>query len=566
MSVNETLEQDIRKALQPLRPDPKSFEAGIKDRIEAGDEAKRVVVRSGSPWLRTAASFVPIPLLVGSKVVLAGAKSTPPSVGAKVLGYAAIPAASVFLMFGAFVFSLFKIRATPASESGGAESVQKAVQAWWRRHWWIAVPFYTAAIALIYVGNAEVFFCVLLVSAIALAYLLGKLSQEGLATRSVISGLCLTGLALLSIAVPMASASRSTVQLLSPDLLRWVFHGGMFLLFVMWPSKGSFTRSTKFAIAVMFTVMVGPLALLRVSRAITRPPIGEYVTSFRQAEHHTATWKQWSMPTQSLRERQPVDLSTPRALFEEELAGKQNPYVLNVAARVGLLELRDVARIRKFDRGRSRLFHARYADRPLGGTQDQQNWLVRVLALQGALSSEERDFLENRLHACINKVTSKTYGALQDIHQVAELLDVIGRPMDVDARRPQVHEVLRDCYCPEPKHNEPGGFQTFRLDQFRWGSPEGTWYALRLMRRFGVPEGIDFVWVRSFLRVAATLPHDGRYVAQAAQLELGALPVPPVTWRDYLRHERVLWAAILLVLLCLYATWRAPVAARTEDD
>ncbi|WP_146526620.1 hypothetical protein [Novipirellula artificiosorum] len=34
--------------------------------------------------------------------------------------------------------------------------------------------------------------------------------------------------------------------------------------------------------------------------------------------------------------------------------------------------------------------------------------------------------------------------------------------------------------------------------------------------------------------------------------------VSPVTWWDYVKYEQDLWCAVMLVFLCIFATWISP--------
>ncbi len=79
------------------------------------------------------------------------------------------------------------------------------------------------------------------------------------------------------------------------------------------------------------------------------------------------------------------------------------------------------------------------------------------------------------------------------------------------------------------------------------------------MQIYGVPDGIDLNWVRSFLKPKALQFGDQVYIAAATLARLNHLPrVAPPAWLDYVYYERSLIMAVLLVALCLYATVSSP--------
>ena len=150
---------------------------------------------------------------------------------------------------------------------------------------------------------------------------------------------------------------------------------------------------------------------------------------------------------------------------------------------------------------------------------------------------------------------------LEDALNIAWLLELLGHPLDADAERGRVHTWLRASHVSEARaFGEVGGFDDDGLDEeHRSSSYAGTWYAVQLMRIFGIPDGIDVNGIRSFLRNKGFMAGQRRWVAFVTREALDDLPgVESLTWRDYLRYERTLIAVILLVLLCIVATLRAP--------
>ena len=73
MNMTDPLDLRIREALGALRPDPETFAAGVEARIAEGEAAAAheaddrdvVEARALPGWVRAAASFVPLPVLLG---------------------------------------------------------------------------------------------------------------------------------------------------------------------------------------------------------------------------------------------------------------------------------------------------------------------------------------------------------------------------------------------------------------------------------------------------------------------------------------------------------------------
>ena len=118
MPVDLIAENELRAALRPHRVDPSAFEARVRGRLEIAQSRhadEPVVVLS--PFLRSAAAFLPLVVLAGCKTTPASAKLAPAAGGYKLLGYLAFPAISLFVLLGATLFSIAKIRSIRA-ESG----------------------------------------------------------------------------------------------------------------------------------------------------------------------------------------------------------------------------------------------------------------------------------------------------------------------------------------------------------------------------------------------------------------------------------------------------------------
>ncbi|MFH0946702.1 MAG: hypothetical protein V2A76_16020 [Planctomycetota bacterium] len=254
-----------------------------------------------------------------------------------------------------------------------------------------------------------------------------------------------------------------------------------------------------------------------------------------------------------------LDLTRARASLVAGLGEGANPFTLSSGVRLDLIEESDRERIGDMLTEKRSLFEWGYPDRPLTSL-DQHDWSIRLLALFGEMSEDQRDGLAERLRASWTREVElkPAHDILPSLLRITELCEVIGRQPDVSAHREEVHDWLRCCFSTEEVGFTPaGGFKMYPTQ----GGPslEGTWYAIRLMRIYGVPEGIDFNWLKSFLS-----PWNFRHERQAPLLhvcraELSVLQgIPRTTWTNLLAAERNLWAALVLVLLCVYASLSAP--------
>lgn len=227
MSVSPPTDSELREAVRPLRPDPDEFSRGVHERLcEA--ESVGPTPESVSPLVRLAASVLPLPLL-GGKALVSGVKTGSLGTGYKLLGYLALPAVSVFLMLGAFVFSALRIGSTRATATGS--ETQDAVNAWWRRYWWVATPFYVGLLANMVWGSGTLTFGLLLTSFVVLSVLLSALSRAGLASRGAIAHVCCFGL--LYMAMSMGVARSHAGGLLDGALGAGVLYAGCLLVVVV---------------------------------------------------------------------------------------------------------------------------------------------------------------------------------------------------------------------------------------------------------------------------------------------------------------------------------------------
>ena len=144
--------------------------------------------------------------------------------------------------------------------------------------------------------------------------------------------------------------------------------------------------------------------------------------------------------------------------------------------------------------------------------------------------------------------------------QATQLLEVIGRPVEPERYRARIQALLREFHSQSGGGFAlAGGFRQYRqLPASMPGDPQSTAHAVELMAIYGVPDGLDMNWVRSYLRPSRSA--DRKWIAAITRDRLNQLPnVHEPTWLDFLYYERALLAAGVLVGLCLYATLSSPI-------
>jgi hypothetical protein len=311
-------------------------------------------------------------------------------------------------------------------------------------------------------------------------------------------------------------------------------------------------------VAVPFIVWIlNPILWPATPARITR-----YVESFDEAPFSSSSWRDWEIPASwAIESRLNPDLSKPRQLLAEELAGEQNPFILGSAFRLGMIEVEQIGALRDYETRLESL-----VNRPLRALRarqitslDQNSWVIHAAVLKNDLSAEDRDYLEARLLATLDNL-----GGLEVVEpalRATQLLEVIGRPVDRDRYRASI-----DGWLVKSHSKRGGGFQLaggfmkyLNLERPLPGDLVATSDAVQLMEIYGIPDGLDLNWVRAFLRPLSYRPMGTQWMAAATLDRLNKLPgAPQPTWFEALYYERALFAAIVLVGLCIYATYLSP--------
>ena len=139
MSVTLVPEDDLRAALRPYRVDPVTFESAVRARVSDGLSHTDDPLATLSPAPRSAAAFLPLEVIAAGQMPAAALKLVPGMGAFKLLSYVAFPAISLFVLLGATVFSILKIRRI-RDENSPAPVDEKALldstRRWWHDNKW----------------------------------------------------------------------------------------------------------------------------------------------------------------------------------------------------------------------------------------------------------------------------------------------------------------------------------------------------------------------------------------------------------------------------------------------
>lgn len=190
MSLDLVTDDELRAVLRPHRVDPDVFKEGIRARLN--EQQHDPLARVPRP-ARAAAAFLPLNVITGGK--MQGAFELAPPTGAyKLLGYAAFPAVSLFILVGAAIFSALKIRKTQAANTSGAldeKALFAATKGWWLRHAFAAVLVFAGTLVMSRYGETWLLFVGYILSFAVLLYVLKSLAQVGIGNRLVVGQSCL---------------------------------------------------------------------------------------------------------------------------------------------------------------------------------------------------------------------------------------------------------------------------------------------------------------------------------------------------------------------------------------
>lgn len=575
MSVILFPEESIGAALRQYQVDPGVFEAGVRARLaKAADERESAVELS--PALRAVASLLPAGFL--QPAALGGAVKVAPASGiAKLVGYAAFPAISLFLLAGAAFFSVVAIRKTRA-EAGAGPSDEPASQEialqWWRDHRWGAKLVFAASLAMAFFGATWLLFLFYIASFGVLLYVLKSLARVGLTSQASIGSYCIMGLGLLGQLAGFPGIGAGDIHLLDQHVVILVFFWGAFGLTLLLAIRGGRPRyGGRWFPAICLLIILVPMTAWFTNQLYwpaTPARIKAYVESFDRARFSSASWSEWEIPASwTVEAGMKPNWARPRRLLATELAGEQNGSILSDAFRVGVVQPKYLLQLRDYRKRLDRLLnHGRLQNAGPITSLQQNDWVIRAAVMSDDLTPEQKDYLAERLHLTLNRELTAELTDLEPVLRAVQLLQAIGRPVDAGEYRSQVHEFLRKHHTTAGGGFQlAGGFKRYAGNgRVLVGDLEATAYAVELMGVFGIPEGLDMDWVRSYLRPLSFRPSSNKWAAAVSLDRLHQLPgVTQPTWLEALYYERTLLAAAVLVGLCIYATVAFP-SARTLEE
>ena len=476
MSLDVIPEEDLQAALRPFRVDPQTFEAGIHSRIETGFSERVIVPWVGfSPFLRAAASFLPLSVL-GCRGTMAAAKLTPTSTSAKLLGYLAFPAISLFVLLGATLLSVLKIRGVRwQNDEAIPEQIaqHEAVRQWWRDHKWGVGVVFGASLTLAFFGASWLLFSFYILSFGILIYVITTFAKLGIGNRLIIGSSCLQGLMFLGQMSAFSSVGAADIHFLDQSLVPAIFFGGAAMMVPLlrlslicraarigrWRWSLALTTAGGLTASILVALIIMPLMAWMLHPTLwpaTPPRIKNHVESFDHAPFGSSSWQKWEIPASwVVQSKLDPDFSKPRRLLAAEIAGEQDPYILGDAIRVGLLSVDQVDQIKSYRAMRHSVVQSSPDLAPgMFTSLEQLDWVIRAAVLRDDLSPVERDVLEQRLHATLQTLPDKSFVTLVELLRATQLLDVINRPVNPQQYRAKIHDLLREFHS-----RDSGGFE-----------------------------------------------------------------------------------------------------------
>ncbi len=326
-------EEEIRKALQTLRPDRDAFEAEVRHRLEGlvQRRSKPQEEEAASPWLQVAASMMPLLLIGKGPIAPAGVSIAKVSFGYKLIGYLALPAMSVLFVLGAGLLALLQVWRTPlrrTTDSGMAEEQSMALLTkWWKTLGLVQLAFPCIAMVLYAMGYEFPLLLFFLVSGLALATLVTRLGELGLVDRRIMRSLMIPSL------MGVAQVTQITVEygnhLFDQMIVSIILYLTAIVIgFLALESKGGSRLAAGGSLSLLAILLLGFFGW-STWYTTSISSMKRSVEAFDRAPYSSVSWREWSIPTVWLQELgAPLDLSQPRALLQKEISTEQNPFVL----------------------------------------------------------------------------------------------------------------------------------------------------------------------------------------------------------------------------------------------
>lgn len=586
MSVNEPKEQDLANALAPFRMDPEQFDDSVFEKVAVLEQAEQDDPLSKLPeWQRSVASILPLPFLSGGKILptstVASSVSNLGGLG-KVMSVLAFPAIAIFVVLGSALFSrrLIEDSSIQADGTDLDTELKNPIQKWKRKALLLALPVYFGLLLLPIFANGYLVTAVLLGSTVLLAVVLSSLARSGILHPLIVTQVTQAGLTFLAIVFGNYQfAARNELHFLPPSLVYSVLLGGV-LGISMWSGrrlaalgllpKGAphLGRAGKGFSIVLTLMAAGALVFILWLRLPSFAwPFVSFEGSLRNytaktdLDNNSAHWASFTTLLMSAQELgvewEPTYLRkqmSEAADLTQEV--RTRSYILTAGSRIGLLSQVWSEGVATKARDEITRLTAPHRETHRIQSLEQVEWAIRELSTRGQLSKIEIDKLESRILASWPDLERKDkhagYGALEDMWMITEVLRVLGREQSLTDKRAEVQDWLVRCWTRDGGGFEPGG--GFKDGPKALGpSLDATWFAIQLMKSHGVPSEIDFTWVRSALQPWNYSFGSRSYVAQLLLRELDQIDgIPPLTLSDYLRADRNLLLAFLVVFFAGY--------------
>lgn len=579
-------EAELEELFRSRRPDAAAFREGVASRIKAREAereteerlaertarpARLESTREGSAFWRKVAAILPPDLAI---VALKAGKGWSAA--------ALLPALVLIAVFSAFAASLGSIsrsardaaplRRRPLVRDFGA-GLPRGRGLGLAAGLNIALQLGGVAVIALpsFIGMRWVIDLILglvLLSMLGLVVSLRGLSKSGLLERGVVVRLCVGLLATIFMSCFMWTRSLRLMDGASSFGMDW---GATVLLVGLVALLLVFRRSTQYS-----TWRVGAAVALLLGVLIAFPPATtrsspEDVRAYVEGEQLTAeSLSGWDEVCQSVEALAAVGARAPRLEHVQREVDRAlddgvdaHPWVWTAAARMGLMTREKWARLAEREIEGYRLKQLLTSSGPLLKPDYSEYELHMLLALRD-LSADERERLAQRIAA---SWPDESVGrALSQLSICVRWMDLLGRGEWVDARRAEAHAILQRHWVERASGFRRAGGFTSDPAKFPTSFGRETLLGVELMARLGVPEGIDLVELRGYLR-AESLWHGPLIdspayldaIERAALLRLERqIGLPETSMLGRVLSERVLLGAVLLVVLCFVAAARTP--------
>ncbi|MFT5285590.1 MAG: hypothetical protein ACI8TQ_001755 [Planctomycetota bacterium] len=610
-------ELELLEAFRELRPSPAKFADEVRAQIaassahETSDSAAQPSpaatddskprdtapsrIAALSPFVRRAAAFLPPGFLAAPAAAKVALQGSAKGLGAKgFAGVISFPAIVIIAVVITVVTLIRKFRKLDDVEQDRSGSDSEHLQKWWAEHHKVALLVLLIANALIFYKPAVSLPLYFGLSATTVVLTLTRLQVAGFGSREVIRRRTSQLLFGLGCWMPMLLFTDVEPRyLLGPTL-----YLGSFLLMLPALRRNAINAQ---AIKVL-AWLLGPFALiislfvgfalpwsmlLQLNQPIGRADLIEYVEQFPGRTANSAEWSHWGLVAHWLTEdKAEVDLESVReGVFERISAGeKLHPQSAYIAWSQKVLEDSDLL---NFLDQNPWLTRARTTTPNPGSGAALQ--IVHRLESDSLFVSKARSSLGTRIGQSLP--SAGAFNALTDLWWITEILDLLEHRWMFELRREQLHEIIASAWLGSANSDgKPIGF----FDTPSLGRPEvddmfqsvPTWIAAALMSRCGVPEAVDLRRVIDFT-IASGYKSRGREpnayqlvlcaakerllrdhpevaaLALAANLERYPPRFSPNWWWWLIKARFDLIAALALVGLCFWATYRCPPESET---